>query len=425
MNVLESVQIEGFWGEKNFTIEFFDDVNFLIGKNGSGKTTVINLIAASLSADFQTLDRIPFSSIRLQLKAVSGNTKPIIEIKKSKARRHAPLEGIEYTIKDKSTGKGQVYSLDSLSEELLLRNYSAHFAQRKMIRFPGLIEHLKTLTSTSWLSIHRSSDEKRTREEKSYDSTVDKKLYELNNDFIRYFSRLDKKISDETARFQENVFLSLLMEEDSSDIIDFSKKLNLEEEKESLVEIFKEFKLKESKYSRRVDKHFKSTDKAMQVVDTKKGFTLDHLVAIMTTWRIHSIIQDWNKVVENKKEIYEPRNNFLNIVNKMMEPKKFSIDENNEILIKTMDGNPIGINNLSSGEKQLLIFLGEALLQENQPHIYIADEPELSLHITWQELLIKNLRALNPKAYILFATHSPDIVGPYQDKIISMEEILR
>jgi AAA15 family ATPase/GTPase len=36
--------------------------NFIIGRNGTGKTTVINLIAAVLTADFERLDKIQFSS---------------------------------------------------------------------------------------------------------------------------------------------------------------------------------------------------------------------------------------------------------------------------------------------------------------------------------------------------------------------------
>ena len=77
-----------------------------------------------------------------------------------------------------------------------------------------------------------------------------------------------------------------------------------------------------------------------------------------------------------------------------------------------------------SGEKQLLIILGEALLQRSAPWVYIADEPELSLHVTWQESLVRNLKKVNPNAQIVFATHSPDIVSTYEDCVFDMEKIL-
>ena len=77
-----------------------------------------------------------------------------------------------------------------------------------------------------------------------------------------------------------------------------------------------------------------------------------------------------------------------------------------------------------SGEKQLLILLSETLLQRERPYIFIADEPELSLHVLWQEKLIASLRALNPAAQIIAATHSPDIVGALESQAIDMEELI-
>ena len=47
MNYIEHVEINGFLGSRDVTINFNNDINFLIGVNGSGKTTVINMIAAT------------------------------------------------------------------------------------------------------------------------------------------------------------------------------------------------------------------------------------------------------------------------------------------------------------------------------------------------------------------------------------------
>ncbi|MNJ81122.1 hypothetical protein D3C77_797770 [compost metagenome] len=68
--------------------------------------------------------------------------------------------------------------------------------------------------------------------------------------------------------------------------------------------------------------------------------------------------------------------------------------------------------------------MGEAVLQNSEPCIYIADEPELSLHILWQEQLTKAISDLNVNAQIIFATHSPDVVGTHGDKVIDMESVL-
>jgi len=57
--------------------------------------------------------------------------------------------------------------------------------------------------------------------------------------------------------------------------------------------------------------------------------------------------------------------------------------------------------------------------------IFIADEPELSLHVLWQEKLISSLRGLNPNAQIISATHSPDIVGSLSKQAIDMESLIK
>ncbi|HCI6149223.1 TPA: ATP-binding protein [Klebsiella quasipneumoniae subsp. quasipneumoniae] len=111
----------------------------------------------------------------------------------------------------------------------------------------------------------------------------------------------------------------------------------------------------------------------------------------------------------------------MKIINKMMQRKTFFINEQNELQVESQSGKSIQLSDLSSGEKQLLIVLGEALLQEKKNWIYIADEPELSLHVKWQEKLVDNLLSINPNAQIVFATHSPDVVSHYGNNIFDME----
>jgi len=102
MNILRSVHVEGFWGTKQFTIDFHPDVNFLIGVNGSGKTTVINMIAAGLTADLQTLDRLPFKKLRIDLVGVRGKRRPSIEIEK-KPKKGLPFPQVSFRIHSMSS----------------------------------------------------------------------------------------------------------------------------------------------------------------------------------------------------------------------------------------------------------------------------------------------------------------------------------
>ena len=64
MNNICKVSIEGLWGIKNISFELNNDVNFFIGPNGTGKTTIINLIAYTIKADITSLFRQPFTNIK-------------------------------------------------------------------------------------------------------------------------------------------------------------------------------------------------------------------------------------------------------------------------------------------------------------------------------------------------------------------------
>ena len=81
---------------------------------------------------------------------------------------------------------------------------------------------------------------------------------------------------------------------------------------------------------------------------------------------------------------------------------------------------------LSSGEKQMLILLLTALVQDRQPGVFFMDEPEVSLHFDWQKRLISMVRALNPHGQIILTTHSPAVIlDGWEDHVTEIEEITR
>jgi ABC-type lipoprotein export system ATPase subunit len=105
-----------------------------------------------------------------------------------------------------------------------------------------------------------------------------------------------------------------------------------------------------------------------------------------------------------------------------VEDKEFKFNKDGEFQA-FKDNKRIETEQLSSGEKQLLILLTETSLQMGSPFVFLADEPEISLHIEWQEKIISSIRTLNKKAQVIVATHSPEIAGGWNNRIIDMEDI--
>lgn len=422
MHLLSDVQIRDFWDDHTVTFPLHRDVNFLIGRNGSGKTTAINLIAATLNADVYTLARYDFSQIEIKLRAPKGNKKPFIRVTKTYEPK-TDSYWLTYGIAESSSETPDdiiVGDIDDLTRPRDIRyrsrahRYSVNHLQRL----------LSSYVTTTWLSVHRADAPIRPRDERQFESSVDFKLDQLSNKLVRYFSEMDQRANQRLQEFQKEAFLSLLSTTDSENFISSVQELNADNEKRGIESIFERFDLSPNKYKKPLDHHFNILDQAIQKVSDKEPMVMEEVDSLTGTLRIHTVVEAWNRMLDEQRSIYLPRDTFIDVLNRMAQRKTFSISASNEIAITTQSGKILGLSDLSSGEKQLVIFLGESLLQRKQPTIYIADEPELSLHVDWQEQLIESLRSINPNSQILFATHSPDVVSTYGSGTIDMEKAI-
>lgn len=124
--------------------------------------------------------------------------------------------------------------------------------------------------------------------------------------------------------------------------------------------------------------------------------------------------------------IMQGKDTFLTILNSYLEESgKSIIAEQGTLRFKVADSSDIiDAYSLSSGEKQLLYTLLTVLLEEHQNYILILDEPETSLHVSWQRKLISSIKVLNPNCQIIMATHSPAIIADgYHSFVTNIEDI--
>lgn len=115
---------------------------------------------------------------------------------------------------------------------------------------------------------------------------------------------------------------------------------------------------------------------------------------------------------------------FLDIVDSMFaETGKKIVRDSNEIVFD-QNGTRLLPYSLSSGEKQLLVILLTLLVQDMKPCAIFMDEPEVSLHIEWQQKLISAVRKMNPNAQIILTTHSPAVImDGWMDVVTAVDDI--
>lgn len=95
-------------------------------------------------------------------------------------------------------------------------------------------------------------------------------------------------------------------------------------------------------------------------------------------------------------------------------------------LISRKTNEEIPYQDLSLGEKEILLLILHVSNSYDLPVIFWLDEPDLGLHVDWQIKLVNCLRNLNPNIQLFVSTHAPSMVEGHFDKVtvtVLMQEL--
>ena len=131
--------------------------------------------------------------------------------------------------------------------------------------------------------------------------------------------------------------------------------------------------------------------------------------------------QDAKKKLGVFDEILAKVDTLKRIANSRFLYKRVSVSENG-IVVATSDGQPLDLEMLSSGEQHELVLLYGLLFRVSQNALIMIDEPELSLHVAWQEKFLRDIDDIAKLSSfrVLLATHSPQIIGDRYDLAIEL-----
>lgn len=127
---------------------------------------------------------------------------------------------------------------------------------------------------------------------------------------------------------------------------------------------------------------------------------------------------------EKAQAVALARVEFQDMVDELFrETGKKIVRTSNEIKLEQF-GEVLSPYKLSSGEKQILVILLTVLVEDRQPYVLFMDEPEISLHVEWQQKLISLIQKLNPNVQIILTTHSPAmIMNGWMDAVTEVSDI--
>lgn len=428
---LLNLSITKLYGELDYNIRFNDDITFLYGDNGCGKTTVLNILTYIITGKIYELFRYDFTT--MELKYFSTQTGKREEIKLFNDK----INNIIVSYQGKAT------TIESRKFELSRNPEEAEDAERFYFSEYPVLKQIKDTFNYLYLPLNRNGNihndyiyqrnrgivhsrylRGRSNEITLYDvealisSANSKKNFSLNN--------LNEQFSDDVLKS----FLDVDNIPTADEIVQYLVNLNeneIRQIKSDYINVLKTLRKWDDETNEKINVFFDSLFRYAEQAKKESAprFNLDSLSKVSELIKIKSVIAKADKTENSKERAMKPIEDFLNTVNMFIgdgSNKEIFIDVEGTVLLKTPSNKKISIHDLSSGEKQIITFFAYLIfgLPNTNQSIFIVDEPELSLHLNWQRKFVDSIMSINKNVQLIFATHSPEMIGKHRNKAFKL-----
>lgn len=438
----------------DFNIEFNKGITFVTGINGGGKTTALKAMTSVLKPDLEWLAKTEFESLKVYLEHKKSDI--LISVNKES---DGFLEIVFQEGKDKTKWRfHKNYVLQNHDEEIFFEDFEdfedfhdeakinkdGDLALLKIQKLPTpMFLGLKRIASNSGVRRRRSSRqtdwERRQRMQQPTDlrsalslaenaaKQMEVKHTQLTSELranliLATFDKGNTSRPDpQTTIFAEN-FVDII-EQYRNSLIPVLEAIGISSENiDKKVNAFFERSIEDVKYlkSRNITS-FSITEGAPQGVFDRLVRLLGDLPTLQTIMIFQTLIEAYNS---EKDKIFEKKNRYIHILNSFLtdSSKVVSVNEVGEVKLNYIDtknlknrkrDSIVNPAHLSSGERQILVLISHLIFNEatNSANIVIIDEPELSLHLAWQEMFCDAVLQADGKVQAILATHSPEIIG--------------
>ena len=425
---LKRFEVTNLFGEFNHTITFptrgedslDPSVVILCGPNGIGKTRTLGMIQGFISLKFGPFRDIPFEHAELQF---SDSSKISVHRSTRKVAKK-DVDCLSVKFKNKSVDL-KVDSSGALLEEEVptieaFREYYFEFVSSISMQL---------VTTARLQNLYEERDKLRKAE-------AEQLVLDLNDEdelvYARHMSprRRSALLSDQVKRFIRDAQLNTRRFFSAKEPDLFSRILKSLTEKSERspvaskelihrLEVLREKETVASTYGLIGDSwNFKE----LQQILKGKGNTHPPLDPHATT-----VVQTYLEFLESRASerhlLVTRLKLFEETINSFFVGKSITVSGREGIQIISKGGLNIKEHALSSGEYHLLFLCVTALTTQRRGAVIAIDEPEISMHLSWQRRLIPALIACASSAQpqVIIATHSPDITASYPDNCVHLE----
>jgi predicted ATPase len=434
------LNIEGLHEQFDVELEFNSGLNIIYGKNGRGKTTVLHIIANTLELAFERFKYLSFRTIILKnfsddkLEIVKNEKGVILAFFNDQlcVRGGILVDGYENRIRA-SFGPTPTYlpAFRSVLERMRDANYrtdsaESEFAIIEKQEFES-IRNFENSTTSRTRFFHQFREEAALTARKTVQC---RQWFGPFIPIVRYpsIAEVNEGLTEEwndaqleIARLEQNVFAEVFIKVFRA-IVGMDTPKNSALHSDSLLSLISDSLSDEddqeenSDYqlgNHKTDFIYRQLSEAMDFMQRNAGKNAQETETAVLMLYLEML----TRRKQERRAALQKTREFEISVNKFLDSKKFTIGttvkkapyRRESISVKSAGGNAYGPSALSSGEKQILTMLYSASRTRHKTGLFLIDEPELSLHIDWQRIILKELIAQSPDRQIIACTHSPEV----------------
>lgn len=441
---LEYVEILGLFGRYDIEIPFDKQVNILIGENGLGKTTILNCIYYILEKKFSKLVNIQFSEIKIKFKNDDKEYHiSIADIREyGRGGRKGTFTYVDaeqlYSMYDAIENMAMHYGGLRYEENMMeiVENFSRELCRRFDIPF--------SIAKNQVINYFEEKRVSRRNQRKGKGSNVAALSKAITKNishriiYLPTYRRIEDDFDSLNLRNEELNNSELLIRFGMSDvqksierILDRIRTLAMKGFNEMTGVLLKQYTeggnpLDDFSFGERLIKNIDSEivkivlDRLGKEVEKEYKRRILELVENGDIWKYEylHLRNLLNKLVDNYdlQKAYDDRiKKFADTCNMYLIDKHFEYNQSmlnlNIFLDEKIDGkkNTIQLTQLSSGEKQIVSLFSKLYLESDEKSIVIIDEPELSLSLEWQKMLLPDIMRTENCDLLVTVTHSPFI----------------
>lgn len=416
-NIIDYIYIENLHGYKSIKIDFDSPYLILLSENGQGKSTILRIIKSCLSLELKNLENIKFEKI-------------IIKFTETEEKAILKKEDLDFEFSS--------HAYDFIKRRLPETDFNkVIYLVEKNHNYEYIIDFIKNTPSAKRFNIPAGAIRELISERQ--------KIIE-NENINRFTQIIENNFKKEILYLPTYRRIEQLMEDLNSDIIkDKNIQFGLQDVKNRIEEIRKNILSSSNDTMSRINSEIlkklinglKINDEELKIIeDNKKDIDLllnrfgknltdeEKRKIKKATFKnnsekndpalIYFISKMFNGFFEQRKKD-QALKNFTETCTKYFNNKTMNYDENsinvsvNLIQNKIVCEDEIPLEDLSSGEKQIVSLFSKLFLEEEKEYFILFDEPELSLSVEWQKMLLKDVLTAPSCHMLLCMTHSPFI----------------